>query len=249
MSLLGRVRAFARSNLLRLGVDARLTETALKDRKAAYLRNWLPLLRSAPRVVIDIGANIGQFATLMRELSPGIELICIEPLDECQSRLKHALANLGGATTLHHCAVGMNAGMALINRNEHTDSSSFLPLGEMHRQEWPFASHTTGELVRVVRMDDLIDARNLPRPYIVKMDVQGFELSVIESGPRTLTSSAAAIIECSSHQLYNGQATFDDINTAMKSLGFVFRGILDQCVSTKDLQIMQFDALFESTRL
>lgn len=245
MTFAGTLRSMVRTNLLRWGVDTRLTRTILREQAAAYHKRWSPLIRSSPRAVIDIGANVGQFATLIRGISPEIELICMEPLAACQADLQATLTRLGGRATRHHCALGSEPGLVSMNRNEYLDSSSLLPLAELHRQEWPFASHTTEEKVTVVRLDDLIVGETLPQPYIVKIDVQGFEMSVISGGPRTLAGARAAVVECSSYQLYEGQSTFDEIHTAMKALGFVFRGVLDQAMSSRDSRIMQFDALFE----
>ncbi|MFN8465859.1 MAG: FkbM family methyltransferase [Caldilineaceae bacterium] len=59
---------------------------------------------------------------------------------------------------------------------------------------------------------------NLEVPYMVKIDVQGFEDKVLLGGELTIRHASMLIIETSFQVLYEGQALFGDVDFA-KGLG------------------------------
>jgi hypothetical protein len=84
---------------------------------------------------------------------------------------------------------------------------------------------------------------------VAKIDVQGAELEVFEGGAATLRRCAALIVELSYFQLYEEQPLFDAVYQRLKSLGFAYRGNLDQMTSPRDGRILQADGLFENVEL
>ena len=74
-------------------------------------------------------------------------------------------------------------------------------------------------------------------------------LQLIEGGRETLANAHAVVMELSSYELYEDQSTFESVFPEMHSLGYLFRGVIDQMRSPRDGRILQFDALFENDRL
>jgi FkbM family methyltransferase len=195
--------------------------------------------------VLDVGANTGQFAELIRQVLPDARIISFEPIDECFKMLQKNMSTRPPFEAFQ-LALGNEPGEAIINRNAFSPSSSLLQMKALHVDELPQTREVQEETISVEKLDNLSSSLSLETPFIVKVDVQGFEEQVILGGSKTLAKADAVIIEVSSHPLFEGAPTFDQVYQLMKQLGFIYRGNVDQWKSRKDGRILQFDALFET---
>ena len=215
-----------------------------KSRAAHEVEKWRFAKRYETRTVLDVGANTGQFAQLIRQVLPDARIISFEPIDECFKTLQK---NMGTSPPFEafQLALGNESCESTINRNAFSPSSSLLEMKALHVEELPQTREVQQERIRVEKLDGLSASLFIETPFIVKVDVQGFEDQVILGGSKTLAKADAVILEVSSYPLYEGAPTFDRIYQLMKQIGFVYRGNVDQWKSRKDGRILQFDALFE----
>jgi FkbM family methyltransferase len=72
--------------------------------------------------------------------------------------------------------------------------------------------------VRTRRLDDI---EGLPDIDLIKLDVQGAELTILKHGPEKLRNCLAIHLEVSYVCLYEGQPAFGDIDIWMRSQGFM----------------------------
>jgi len=245
-------RGVARAALERIGLDVRLRRNVERARTEEKLRTerdrWKAITRYQPRTILDIGANSGQFAAIARHFCPQAAIVSFEPLASCRD----ALERMSQKDSLHRAlpfALGSRNGQAEIHRSAFSPSSSLLPMGDLHRREFPHTAETFTETIEIRRLDDLADELSLAGPIVAKIDVQGSEREVFEGGATTLRRCAALIVELSYFRLYEGQPLFDEVYQRLKSLGFAYRGNLDQMTSPRDGQILQADGLFENVEL
>ncbi len=216
---------------------------------ASHLRDsWGCLQAYGANTILDIGANEGQFAALIRELIPNVKIISFEPLRNCYDVLLSKQPELA-PSLVFHTALGRETGTAKINRSVFTPSSSLLPMGALHRNELPHTAESVEEKISVSVLDDVLAGLELGEPYLVKIDVQGFEEEVLRGAVKTLQKSIAVVVEVSATPMYLGEPGFDRIYEIMKSHGFVYCGNVDQWRSAKDGRILQFDCLFENSAL
>jgi hypothetical protein len=96
--------------------------------------------------------------------------------------------------------------------------------------------------VQLKRLDECVDVNSLPRPILLKVDVQGGELGVFQ-GCDQLAEIDFIYVELSFVELYEGQPLFDDVSAYLISRGFVLVGVFNQ-VSTTEFGPTQVDALF-----
>jgi FkbM family methyltransferase len=236
-------------DLLRnFGWEVQRTRTLERSIRDAYLNQeldkWEFCRRYNANTVLDIGANSGQFAELIRRVLPECRIVSFEPLQQCYKQLKDN-KNIGQPFTALQMALGNESGTVSINRNDFSPSSSILPMNQLHVSELPQTAKTTSEEIRVEKLDEISASINIRKPYFVKIDVQGFEGQVIQGGRQTLVEAEAVIVEISCLPLYEGAPSFDQIYQMMKGIGFEYRGNVDQWKSSKDDRILQIDALFE----
>ena len=96
--------------------------------------------------------------------------------------------------------------------------------------------------VAVRRLDAVLASIQLNRPVLMKVDVQGAELSVIE-GCADLSSIDFVYVELSFVELYDRQPLFHDVAARLFERGFELAGVFNQ-VSTKTFGPTQADFLF-----
>jgi FkbM family methyltransferase len=235
------------------GLEVHLTRNMVADYRRArneYERErWQVVQGFDLRTILDVGANEGQFAAHMRKLCPQARIFSFEPLPEVHSILIERFRTDAMVTAVN-LAIGDRAGEVLMNRSEQSHSSSLLPMGALHRDEFPASAGHSQVSVSVVRLDDWVAANStLPAgELLVKLDVQGFESAAIDGGQETLRRARLAIIEVSFYELYEGQALFAGIFERMAALGYVFRGCVEQHYSVNSRRILFADAVFENTR-
>src|ERR1017187_2911320 len=114
-------KRFVQHGLNRVGYEVRRCTPLAPDALKPY--TWLRNLKI--RSVIDIGANEGEFSTLMLQLFPDCRVVAFEPLEECAERLRTRLRSVAGS---HSCVVqkacGETNGRAVLHASSHTHISS-----------------------------------------------------------------------------------------------------------------------------
>jgi hypothetical protein len=83
---------------------------------------------------------------------------------------------------------------------------------------------------------------------LIKIDVQGFEKSVLSGAKNLISDATLIIVETSFRVLYEGQALFAEIYQMLVEAGFVYIGSQDQLYSPLDGSILQQDAIFLNSR-
>ncbi len=216
-----------------------LTRTELR-------RDWLR--RFPIRTVLDIGANVGQFASQIREVFPEAFIYSFEPLRDAHRSL---VSEMRGDKRFRafNFALGAENSRVIIHRSGSSASSSLRPMLDTHVAVWPSTAETGTEEVEVRQLDSL-DLELAP-DLLVKIDVQGFEDKVIEGGLKTLSTADFVIAEVSFIPLYEGQPLFEQIYELLSAIGFAYRGNLSQLTDPRDDRPLQADAFFvrEATHL
>lgn len=156
-------------------------------------------------VVVDGGANIGQYALLAaKRVAPGGRVLAFEPDPGTFARLGANLAlNPGLAAELIPCALAARAGTAPLFRSpqEHNAGLSSLRRPAAHpslavREGGPADAGAAADAVtvRCVRLDDVLRERGCRSLDVVKLDVEGFELEALEGGAEAIEAHRPAIV-------------------------------------------------------
>lgn len=194
-----------------------------------------------PDLLLDVGANRGQFSLMAREVYPGLRIEAFEPLPAEASVYRRVFAGRSGVV-LHPVALGEVPCTAELHVSRRADSSSLLPIGEMQTKLFPHTEEVGTHQVQVVLLDSMPAQWESARNALLKIDVQGFELSVLRGARRALKHCANVYAECSEMPLYTGQALYPDIAVFLETEGFTFtRRANEQWV---DGRLVQADYLF-----
>jgi FkbM family methyltransferase len=218
---------------------------ALIRHRVAAASEHLGVIRfCGANTLIDVGSNKGQFSLAFRKLCPHARIIAFEPLPEAADTYDRVFAQ-DPRSELRRAALAAREGSARFHVADRTDSSSLLRPGAA--QEKAFGVHTASTIdVPVKRLDDCVDLSALDHPILLKVDVQGGELSVFE-GSDSLTHVDFIYVELSFVELYEGQPLFQEVYDYLVSRKFVLAGCYNQ-VATTEFGPTQIDVLFKRIR-
>ncbi len=233
----------------KLGKAWRLSRRAsyrrgLRQNVAAAIEHEDALRSLELGALVDVGANVGQFSLLTRTLHPGVRIEAFEPLAEPAA--KYARLFEGDVhARLHAFAAGEASGEAEIHVSGRADSSSLLPISAMQNEIFPGTGEVGRRVIKVARIDDVLDAAALPTPIMIKLDVQGFELSALKGMPNLLQAARYVYCEVSFLPLYEGQPLAHEIVAWLADRGFRFAGVYNPTFAD-DGRTVQADVLFEA---
>lgn len=197
------------------------------------------------KTILDVGANEGQFAEEIRRVFPNAFIYSFEPLNDAYERLRDQFAHDCNFRAFNF-ALGNQEGHATIHHNKFSQSSSVLPMAQLHRDAFPGTSEDSEETIEIKRLDSVATSEklNLLRPLLVKLDVQGFEVEVIRGGRQAIAGADVVISEVSYVELYEGQPLVGDVIREMEAIGFKFSCISDMRTHPETNRPLYGDAVF-----
>lgn len=234
-------RLFTKENKNLVSVDdenIQFLDSKLGSLRLRHLLNSIEI-----KTFIDIGASYGDFIHLVRDARKNVQIFGFEPFPNVFNNLKDRYCN-SEEIKIYNLAIGNFDGTTTFNENNYTYSSSILPLGEIHINEFPYTKNFNKSEVRIACLDTIFKRVIIERPLLIKVDVQGYEEKVISGGKKIFAQADYVIIELSFCELYLGQALFDDINNELNKLGLFYAGCISQLCSPHDKTILQQDALY-----
>ena len=233
-----------------LGLDVRLVRSLKNAKTRAWEQNrdaiWRSFVSHADiQTVVDVGANGGQFASLIHRQCPGAAIISFEPLEACQEELQQVLRSIPGSRIIK-AAVGEFPGTMKMNSSEFSPCSSLLQGTELLGEVFEKAAKITTIDVDVVTLDEALGNVVMKDNILVKLDVQGYEIPAIRGAVKLLSRTRMVVCEVSFfRRLYAGQPLFHDVYEELRSHGFTYMGNAEQSVRPTDGRVVEADAVFE----
>ena len=194
------------------------------------------------RMIVDVGANRGQFALVAARRWPSAVLICVEPLVKPRKTLRRALRRHRLLQVID-AAASDASGAAFLHVSRSDDSSSLRAITARQTHFFPGTEEVGTVSVRTVRLDEVITISAHERPALLKIDVQGGELDVLHGATGLLSMIDFVLVESSFTELYSGQALADDVIRFLHSEGFALSTVLAPTLG-RDGVVVQADLLF-----
>lgn len=193
---------------------------AIDEPLAADVRRRQMLDADGVNVVIDVGANVGQFGQALRAAGWSGRIVSFEPQSEPAVALRKA-ADRDGNWETHRLALGAEPGVVSLKIASIHPRSSVLPISALHHELLPDTSYIKTEEVPCERLDDALQERVAPGDVLaLKLDVQGYELHVLRGALRTLERAQLIELEMSLIDLYDGQPTAAELVRFLDDQGF-----------------------------
>jgi FkbM family methyltransferase len=198
------------------------------------------------KIVLDVGANSGQWGDLVFATGFTGKLISFEAIPDVHSTLvAHAKRRSASWEVAPCAALGSERGHVEFNISANTLSSSVLPMRREHEVAAPESAYVSKKRVPVERLDEI--ASHLLPPegdVMIKIDTQGYELQVLKGASGLLHRAAAMQLELSFVTLYEGAPTFSEMLSYMQSIGFDIFNIVPVFKDKRTGRVLQVDGYF-----
>ncbi len=207
------------------------------------------LARHNISLVFDVGASDGAYAMQLREYGYRGRIVSFEPRAEAFQLLQQR-ASTDPLWDVEHVAIGENPGQHRINVASSGDSSSFLPMLERHMHAAPGIVETGIESVAMLTLDQIFD-RYVESDILValKVDTQGYEMSVLRSARNSLPRISLIQLELSLVRLYEGAPLIEEVIAFLRSAQFSPIWLLHGFADPHARELLQMDGVFKNERL
>jgi FkbM family methyltransferase len=203
-------------------------------------RPFLELLKSrgfSPRHVLDVGANIGEYAASISQQFPGADVFMIEACRDHEiflhqlSSSDHIGTGAGYKSTRfrYEIAAVMDevknmtfylenqpANFDPMHHNKATGNSLF-------RENTPHFENSATETVETATIDSIMAKHGITNIDFIKFDIQGAELYALRGAQKTLESVDVIQLEIHIAHLNANAPTFFELHSYMDSIGFAIR--------------------------
>lgn len=221
----------------------------IRRKKSPTLESHLANLVRQFRIdlVIDVGANTGQFGLLLREIGYKEYIYSFEPVKSVYQKLI-ANSHQDEKWKTFNLGISDHSGMAEINVFESSDFSSLLNINELAKSTFKKIGVGGKELINLETLDEALANENLHgRRILLKMDTQGHDLSVFKGSEKTRANVVVMLSEISFQQIYDGMPSYLESLETYGSTGFVVTGLYP--VSRKpDGSIIEMDCVMINQR-
>jgi FkbM family methyltransferase len=231
----------ARRLARKCGIDFhRANYLTIADLRIAYF-----LKRRSIRLVLDVGANTGQFAaTLFGDGYDGY-IISFEPLPHGHSQLVAAAQQRPNWVIAPRLALGQTSGTASFHVAGNSVSSSLLAMANAHIAAAPGSSSIDRIEVQVRRLDEVLEDLDVTEERLfLKLDTQGTEYDVLKGASRTLDRVLGLKVELSLIELYQGQVLFEELDVHIRQLGFELWDLVPGFRDPNSARLLQFDGIY-----
>jgi len=194
-------------------------------------------------VVVDIGANTGQYAERLRRDGYAGWIISAEPVRTTYDVLA-ANASTDPRWKVLNLACAEKDGAAQINVSEASVFSSFQPQLPRTVALYPASRLLRQETVRVVRLDEVFPDFPKGRAFL-KIDTQGYEEQVLRGAAGCMSEFLGVQMELPIIHLYEGTWRFHEAIAFMNELGFEISTIIPVNFDPADpMSLLEVDCVF-----
>jgi len=195
--------------------------------------------------VVDVGANFGQFAQMIRHSGYTGRIVSVEPVADTYAALSKKAEGDPSWQTLN-IALGRKDEQKTFNVFADRDLSSFLNPVAGQWQSTGTSCVANTQVVTVKRLDAIFDevTEGLAPPRVfLKLDTQGYDLEVVAGANDSLRHVLGLQTELSVIQIYEGMPDYVEALRIFRSLGFELTGVFPVCHDEKTGHVIEFDAV------
>lgn len=220
-------------------------KSAVKD--AFGLQKELMKSAKKPLTIFDVGAHVGNISLKYNDLFPNSKIYSFEPFPESFRSLKQNTAQ-NKNIKIFNKGLGEQVGTSKFHSNVHEQTNSILATHEDGNSNWGSENMLkTKEVldIELTTIDQIVEAENIKKIDILKMDVQGAEYQVMAGAKKTIEKGMIGLIytEIITIPTYENQQELDEALKMFREYGFELFNIYNSG-HTEDGRLQYVDAVF-----
>lgn len=195
-------------------------------------------------LIIDVGANSGQYA--LQNFNNGFKghIISFEPVSKVYADLKKKIYK-NKNWTAYNFGLGEKEEELPINISENTYSSSILDIMPSHVNGAPESKYIHKETINIKTLDSVFNSIVKEKENVLlKLDVQGYEKQVLDGATASLNKIKGIQIEMSIQELYKNEILFDEMILFLKKKGFNLSSLENGFYNKNNGELLQVDGIF-----
>jgi len=199
-----------------------------------------------PKLVIDVGAYVGDWTRMCRRVFPAASILMIEPQAATQDALLQIAAKDERIEVAH----------ALLGRR-HDSQVPFYEAqsGSSVLTEWEREGQQATATIDMTTLDALTADTTFAMPDLLKLDVQGYELEILKGAERALASAETVLMEVNFIDIHSGAPLFHEVVQFMAEhefrlydIGTFFRRPYDAALWQADVVFVKFSSPLVSSK-
>ena len=195
--------------------------------------------------VLDVGANVGQYGSMLREWGYPGRIVSFEPQADAHRALERRTAADPAWQVAPPMALGARQGQIELEVSAESDMSSVLPQSALLRQVSPSSAVVRKETVPLRRLDEVAGPYLRPDDRVfLKIDAQGYDAEVLAGAAGLLERLTGIQLEMSLVPLYEGERGFRGLLDDLAALGFEPWLFLPGYFERKLARQLQVDGVF-----
>lgn len=197
-------------------------------------------------LLVDVGANSGQFALDARRTGYQGEIISFEPLSNYHEHLK-MLALKDTKWKIFPYALGSESAELTLNVYKDDSFSSFHQTNESAKSAFgAMVELDRLETVKVLTIDQIAEEIGLTqdRQIFFKTDTQGHDAAVLKGACHTLKYVRGILTEATVASLYDESSSYDELIELLLPMGFVIGGMFPISYTPETLSLIEMDCFF-----
>lgn len=193
--------------------------------------------------VFDVGANIGQYAQMLRRFGYKGKIISFEPLEKEKNLLDIEMTDDYNFESLNY-ALGNKNKTLKINVAQNSVSSSILKTHERHLN---YDKKTISKEKKKIKMRKLnYFAHKIKKnTTMLKLDTQGFEYEALSSAKNIIKDFKLIQLELSFQEMYYKEKNWLKTLDFLQNKGFYVIDIFYGIRHKKNLELMQSDFILK----
>lgn len=196
-------------------------------------------------LVLDVGANTGQYAERLRRAGYGGRIVSFEPQSSAHGLLTVAAADDPGWAVAPRMAVGDSDRPLTLNLSAESDMSSALAMTDEMADLLDSAAYTGTETVPQARLDALLaDFAESGDRLLLKSDTQGYDRQVLDGAAGVLDRIQAIQLELSIVPVYVGEPSYLEMIGHLDSLGFSPALFIPGYFNRRTARLIAMDGVF-----
>jgi FkbM family methyltransferase len=181
-----------------------------------------------PKVIFDVGANVGQTVDFYQSIYPDAKIYSFEPIPRTFEALKKHCTNRANVKCFNIAFGSEKADMSIQVVQDETSVINSLSDQFQSNLKNDSESYQTVN-IKVEKLNDFVKEHGVNKIDLLKIDTEGYEVEVLKGATELLKSGKVAAIICEAGFMRSNPRNtyFGDINDILEQYGYALFGIYE----------------------